>query len=225
MKSIWVCPALCGCEIEMEADFDISALENDSGRTVSYRHPKPYTISSMTILNTCVAHQPLLSTPIDESQFMDYDIDFGGFVQNRGYLKLPIVSPTSAEMLYSGLYKYTAQIWSPSVCKCHLFGVFERDKPGQTHVIKKSILTKRCIHHKNDTDDAQAVRDEVESVTKGIQLLMNTFQKLDGGQDGIKYRFEADRSIVFSHPLLNQTDKDSINALPKPDIKKSIRVE
>ena len=91
--------------------------------------------------------------------------------------------------------------------------------------IQKSHFTVRCRHHKTDTDDAIAVREECESVSKTIGLLIKTFPKLDGGDSEIKYRFSPDRSISFSHPLLTQADKDMFNILPKVGIKKQVRVE
>ena len=227
MKAIWVCPSLCGCKIEMDGEFDHASLFYDAGTLSTYKHPKPYTATSLNILSVCLAHIPLKTAPIDEAQFFDFNDDLGELVQNRGYMKLPLVNATEAEILYVNLYRYTAQMWSPSsICGCKLWQSWDRNDPtGNSMIIQKSHFTVRCRHHKNDTDDAVAVREECESVSKAISLLITTFLKLDGRQDEIKWRFEPDRSIVLSHSLLTQADKDLANALPKPDIKKPVRIE
>lgn len=37
---IWICPALCGCEVSMRASWVDDAPDNDgTGRVVSFRHP------------------------------------------------------------------------------------------------------------------------------------------------------------------------------------------
>ena len=96
----------------------------------------------------------------------------------------------------------------------------------RTHTVSQIIKT--CPIHQHHIDKVahyQDVLDENQSKNKAIGLLIKTFVKLDGGQDEIKWRFEEDRTIVLSHPLLTQKDKDDANALDKSDIKKSVRIE
>ena len=225
-KAQWLCPHLCGCAIEMDANFIDEGLENIDGVLVSHRHPIPFTITSMNIISVCLAHQPLLTAPIDEAQFLDYDEEKEAFVQNRGYVRVPLLNPSDAERLYINLYTCSAQLWKPLTCNCELYVCTDRnDAEGNSHLIKKHSYTKRCKHHKNDTDEATAVIEENQSLNKAIGLLVKTITKLDGKQNEVAWQFDKDRNIVISHPLLDQKDKDDMNALPKQGIAKSVRFE
>lgn len=119
-------------------------------------------------------------------------------------------------------------LWSPDTCGCQIEYQWDDSVPQDQRVHSVGTIVKACPvhqHHTNKEAHYQDVLDENQSKNKAIGLLLKTFKKLDGGQDEIKWRFEADRSIVLSHPLLTQADKETMNTLPKPDIIKKVKVE
>ena len=123
----------------------------------------------------------------------------------------------------------------------------------RTHTVSEII--KVCpihAHHLTKEAHYQDVLDENRSKNKAIGLLVKKIPKLeaylaqeeqeeivlrtmdDGSvfsykrkkpNEQVKWRFEADRSIVLSHSLLTQVDKETMNALPKLDIIKKVKVE
>ncbi|MEK7180615.1 MAG: hypothetical protein AAB706_04015 [Patescibacteria group bacterium] len=119
-------------------------------------------------------------------------------------------------------------LWSPDTCGCQIEYQWDDAVPQdqRTHTI--SSIVKSCPIHTHHIDKSAHFGDvlsENQSKNKAIGLLIKIFKKLDGGDSEIKWRFEIDRSIVLSHPLLTQVDKDTVNALPKPDIIKKVTVE
>ena len=119
-------------------------------------------------------------------------------------------------------------LWSPDTCGCQIEYEWDDSVPQEQRIHSASKIVKACsIHqHHNDKDaHYQDVLDENQSKNKAVGLLIKTFKKLDGGQDEITWRFEDDRSLVISHPLLTQKDKDDANALSKDDIVKQVRIE
>ena len=119
-------------------------------------------------------------------------------------------------------------LWRPDTCDCKIEYQWDDTVPPDQRTHTVSSIVKACPIHSHHTDIATHYDDvlgENQSKNKAIGLLIKTFEKLDGGQNEIKWRFEADRSIVLSHPLLTQVDKDMVNALPKLDIIKKVKVE
>ena len=119
-------------------------------------------------------------------------------------------------------------LWSPDTCGCQIEYEWDDTVPQDQRTHTVSLIVKACPIHSHHTDISTHYDDvlgENQSKNKAIGLLVKTFKKLDGGQDEIKWRFEADRSIVLSHPLLTQADKETMNTLPKPDIIKKVKVE
>src|SRR2546430_486325 len=97
--AIWIPPSLCGCKLQITADFvDDSIVEG-----VSYRHPKPFTITDLKIVAVCSGHKVHLAEMPDTSRFCDDG------VQHRGYLRYPIAHPTPAECLYTLLSMHRGQ--------------------------------------------------------------------------------------------------------------------
>ena len=118
--------------------------------------------------------------------------------------------------------------WSPDTCKCEI--EYEWDdtvsQELRTHNVSKVI--KACaIHAAQPSKESHYVEvlDENQSKNKAIGLLVKTIAKLDGGENEVKWRFDENRDVILSHPLLTQKDKDDMNALDKSDIKKQVRIE
>lgn len=162
MKAIWVCPALCGCQIEMDAEFFSDGLEISNGLTYSHRHPKAFTATSLNIISICPTHQGLENEAVDESYFIDFNERTMQFQQNRGYLKLPLVNPSAAEILYMNLYRYTGQM-TIFPCGCSIYKSCERNVPNSKAIKRHPLHSKKCERHKNDTDDGKAAKEEFKN--------------------------------------------------------------
>ena len=119
-------------------------------------------------------------------------------------------------------------LWSPDTCGCSLEYSWDDSVPQElrTHSISKVI--KACpihSHHPDKESHYADVLSENQSKNKAVGLLVKTIAKLDGGQDEVKWRFDDKRDLILSHPLLNQKDKDDMNALDKSTIGKKVSFE
>lgn len=160
ITAIWIPPSLCGCQLQMTADFTDGSVVDG----ISYRHPKDAIkdkdatpITNLRIISACAAHLPQTLTMIDTSVFFDSDPINGGRKQNRGYLRYPIANPTSAECLYTFLSQYGGQTNSfPCGCKGHQFV----DEHQNVTSLPHPVVTQKCQKHLNDTPEmAQAKLD------------------------------------------------------------------
>lgn len=118
--------------------------------------------------------------------------------------------------------------WSPDTCKCTLEYEWDDAVPQELRTHTIANVVKACPIHDHHTDKIAHYDDvmaENQSKNKAIGLLCKTIGKLDGGQNEVKWRFDKDRNIILSHPLLTQKDKDDMNTLNKPDIKKQVSFE
>ena len=149
--AIWEPPCLCGCQLEITADFtDGSILKG-----IAYRHPIPFTIKRIAIEKVCEAHKPqTLSMPPTDHLF-EIDRYTGKPRQQRGYLQHPITKPTPAECLYQFLSQQGGQIHGyPCGCRTHQFV----DHSGGEAVItylQHPRHHRRCFQHADDTLDMQ----------------------------------------------------------------------
>ena len=146
----------------------------------------------------------------------------------RGHVHHPVRFIRHYPVNLGGRMTIQRTLWSPDTCECQIEYSWDDTVPQdqRTHTISK--IVRACSIHSHHTlkeNHFNDVLDENQSKNKAVGLLVKTFKKLDGGDSEIKWRFEIDRSIVLSHPLLTQVDKDTVNALPKPDIIKKVTVE
>ncbi len=109
---------MCGCELEIRAVWPKGAVNNG----ISYRHPIPFTITHIDIVNVCADHQHVLNEPAITSW------------HRTGYIKLPIENPTDAQKLYVYLWRYSGQKIVTPICDCSIYGVCEDDG-----VVKKDL--------------------------------------------------------------------------------------
>ena len=200
MRAVWICPKLCGCEIEMEGQFNAADLSNEGGRIVSHRHPVPFTAKDLVVIGVCVEHQPLLLQNVDEAQFLDENEE-GDIVQNRGYLKLPV--STDAERLYMNLYGYSGQVWKPSTCGCELRQWRKRDG-SEDPKVHRHPKEKRCKHHKNDTDDAQVVKAEQSLADVARTEILKT---VADGEFSVKFDNQRKLMVVLRNKTKAVSDK------------------
>lgn len=136
----WVCPALCGCELQMRAKWAKPLEPNVNGKAISYQHPVPGTIENIVLGTVCNEHTALLTEPWPP------DPHFGC----PGYL-VPLPSnPTPAERLYVHLYKYSGQKWKPESCGCHIYEIWDRTSLDKSSITKHPAHTHKCHRHKLD---------------------------------------------------------------------------
>lgn len=156
-RSHWHPPSVCGCKFEIVADW-----VNDDG----YRHPTPFTIQEIKLVNVCARHKQYALSMPDTSCFFDDisltnpvvaflssknpNIAHPAMIQNRGYLKYPIANPTPAECLYTYFTKHKGQVWGLP-CGCSTFQWID-DKGNLEHIVHP-VHHKRCHFHKEDTLD------------------------------------------------------------------------
>ena len=190
---IWICPALCGCEIELVADWSEPITYDALGRSVSYRHPIGYTITNLTIINVCAAHDSYKTDPLPKDPY-------GGA---PGYMSIP-VNPTEAEALYIRLYQYSGGTWKPDTCGCTIYQCSNRFLDDSKH-LEHSIHTKRCKFHSNDIDHSVVIKENSDKELIKQQI------KDDYGltDDDIKWSFEDDRSLTLNISKLSINEKVS----------------
>ena len=56
MIRTWICPALCGCELDIDAEWSSDAVMV-GGRPVMHQHPRTGTIQAVTIAAVCAEHE------------------------------------------------------------------------------------------------------------------------------------------------------------------------
>lgn len=154
----WEPPSLCGCQLTMTADFVDGAIINGT----TYRHPIPFTIVNLQIVNVCQKHQSKTIAMPDISILFETDVITGEKFQQRGYLKHPIVNPTAAHNLYQFLSQYGGQTHSyPCGCSAHQF----IDENKNAKYMQHPRHTKKCLKHKNDTYDMQQATSDFKAAS------------------------------------------------------------
>lgn len=157
--AIWICPALCGCEIRMTANWATDPTE-DTGRRVSYQHPRPFSITAMAIEHVCAAHDHLRTEPLSADPY-------GG---RPGYIRLPLADPTEAQRLYIHLYAYSGQRYTPDTCRCRIYEcVDRRDQTATIHQHPRH--TSRCQHHQHDDAQHSAAHENAQRKARIIERL------------------------------------------------------
>lgn len=124
-------------------------------------------------------------------------------------------------------------VWSPDTCGCQIVYEWDDSVPEDERISTaiescmshdgKEIFTIKCPihnHHTNKDEHYADVLSENNSKNIAIGLLIKTIGKLDGGAGDVKWRFDDNRNVILSHPMLTQNDKDDMNALDKKGIYK-----
>jgi hypothetical protein len=147
---IFICPALCGCELRMEATWvDDQAARDAQNRAVSYRNPVPGTIFSIAIEAVCAAHDALRQEPLPEDPYFTA----------TGYLLIPEgrraqweAALSEAERLYVHLFRYSAQKLGPDTCGCRIAMVHDLSGREAARCVQHHRHTRRCREHRDDDD-------------------------------------------------------------------------
>ena len=157
-NAVWIPPSLCGCQLRIVADFTDGSVVDG----ISYRHPKPFTITELDIISVCDAHQPQTLVMPDISGLMETDQYTGQSFQQRGYLKHPVAG-TTAECLYQFLSQYGGQTQGfPCGCKAHQFV----DENKNITYLDHPLHSKSCFKHKGDTLDMQQATSDFMALVK-----------------------------------------------------------
>lgn len=159
--AIWIPPSLCGCQIRMTADFTDGSVVNG----ISYKHPIPFTISRIEIVNACEHHLGHTSQMRDTEDLMEIDQYTGNKFQQRGYLKHPINNPSPAECLYEYLCQYRGQTHGfPCGCKTHQF-IDPLHPEKKITYLHHPHHHKRCKAHQDDSLDMQKAKFDFHNST------------------------------------------------------------
>lgn len=156
--TIWTPPSLCGCQLRITADWP-----EDQGNN-TYRHPTPFTIKNIIIVNVCDNHNNINSMS-DVSHLYETNPHTGKQFQQRGYLQHPIANPTQAQCLYQFLCSYNGQTHSfPCGCASHMW----IDENGSATYLHKQEINRKCQQHINDAVDMrQAMADFNNNALQG----------------------------------------------------------
>ena len=146
--ALWTPPSLCGCQFKITADFtDGSVVDGNS-----FRHPKPFSIIDIRLVNACEQHKQFAQVMPDVEHHYETDKFTGESYQHRGYLKHPIANPTPAQCLYEYFYKHKGQIHG-LICGCQAHQHI--DEHGVFTYLPHPLHTRKCLKHKGDTHDMQ----------------------------------------------------------------------
>jgi len=182
-KRLWICQALCGCELEILAIWTDPPVRDHKGRIISDRHPAPGTLETLSVVNVCADHMPFLSGPqIEET--------YGG--EMAGYLHRPQM--TEAESLYVALTRFSGQKVRPDTCDCQMFETWDRTKPGTFVRKHHPRLTRHCSAHVGDTDHSAAVENN-----RRKNLVVNRLASEFGlPADRIEWGWTGDRLLLIT---------------------------
>lgn len=191
----WVCPKLCGCEINITAEW---ATDLINGKM--YQHPKPHSITALEIVNTCPAHEVDKTEPIVQEE---YD-------NNPKYIELP-VSPTEAENLYIKLCRYTTNAWTPDTkgCDCRIAICIE---DGVQTVYQHPKDTTKCSVHELDDDSHTQAIEECTRKNTAINLIKESFPEVTD-EELENYTFNDKRELVLDLPSLDAQKTSDLEAL------------
>ena len=191
---IWICPAICGCELNIAASWVDPAPDDDgSGRAVSFRHPVPNTITGVTVVSVCVEHAPMTTAPFPPDPY------YGAL----GYIRPIPVSPTEGERLYIHLYRYTGQTLKPDTCDCKLYQPVDRGTNVVDLPRRHGKHSRKCQHHTADTDAGTAARENSQRKARLLARVTNFMAK---NEAEFSWRYQTDAGVrVLYVTILNIT--------------------
>lgn len=185
---IWISPALCGCEIEMDAYWTDKPIVDAQGRKTSYLHPSNGSMENLRIVNVCATHDHFRTDPFPADPY------YGciGYlpIKGREHVMWPVhpltekalvwtdpLTATEAERLYVQLGRYDGGTERLLTCGCSISVVSDRET-GTRVFVEKPGHTIRCDAHKDDTDHSIAKAEQAD-VEKMVQhLVQSKFKEL-----------------------------------------------
>jgi len=191
---IWICPALCGCELHISASWvDAQADDDGSGRSVSFRHPVPNTITGITVGTVCAVHASLTTAPFPADPY------YGSL----GYIRPIPASPTEGERLYIHLYRYTGQKLKVDTCDCRLYQQADRASGALVNVKRHAKHSQKCLHHASDADEGTAALENSQRKARLWERARDFLLKNDA-EVSWEYRTEGGVRVLY-FTILNIT--------------------
>lgn len=201
---IWVCPALCGCELEITAEWVKEAEEVD-GRRLSYQHPKGGSIETISIAKVCAQHERHKSEPLPPDPYFGstgYIPLKGQQIQRRVSVKeLDPAQASEAEKLYIQLYRYSGSSFKPDTCGCRIYTCHDRSGKDQPKQIRHAARTAHCRHHARD-DNHKAALEENSRKNLTLMQLREKYPEMDDPRYEPKWRFDDQRVLRISLPKM-----------------------
>lgn len=212
---IWICPALCGCELDISAEaiqdasgtvlwqpWTGAADDDGTGRLVSFRHPTGPCITKIVPRVVCPAHAHFLTDPLIADP--TYGGEMAGYLftvdlaARPGQRLTPRAPTTPAENLYVGLSRYTGQTWRPDTCRCKIYQMSDRTTPASQTVAPHVVHTHKCSPHAADDDaHSQAI---AECVAKNDAVKAVTDLHSDLTAEDVEWSFNDQRELTVSAP-------------------------
>ena len=182
---IWICPALCGCELRIHAEWVDPTATQEDNRLVSHRHPIPGTVRSVEIQSVCTAHDALRTAALPEDPY------FG----SPGYLRIPAgqrtqweAALTEAERLYVHLFRYSAQRNRPDTCGCRICEVHDRSGQEGLRRVQHRQHTRKCRSHEDDDDQHTNALENAARKNRLLNRLKNQFPSVT--DDNVTWEFQ-----------------------------------
>ena len=185
---IWICPALCGCELRIAASWvDAQPDEDGTGRAVSFRHPVPNTLTDVTVVSVCVEHAALTTAPFPADPY------YGAL----GYIRPVPANPTEGERLYIHLFRFTGQKFKPDTCDCRLYQHVDRANNVVAEPRRHVKHSLKCQHHVDDTDAGTAARENSARRSRLKDRLEN-FMAKNGAEYTLAYRTDGGARVLYA---------------------------
>ena len=176
----WICPALCGCELHITANW--SSVAEAGGR--SYQHPAPGSLTTLAITAVCAVHDHFRTDPpiVDQT--------YGG--EMAGYLLRSAVTET--EKLYVALTRYTGQRLRPDTCRCRIYEHRDRTTSTSTQVAVPPKHTMKCVHHLLDDDQHTTAFENMRRKNQTLGRLREQIAALT--DDDIAWAFDDGTRVL-----------------------------
>ena len=184
---IFIPPTLCGCELSITAKWTTEA-ETVDGRKVSYKHPTPFTITGIEIVNVCAEHD-VYRTSVPTDPYWDLDTEPVGKTSS-GYICIgdtcvhpnkqgepkhsnpkSVAELSEGEKVYVNLWRFTGMKKTfKGSCDCEAF--ICDSKEGQQVFRNHPKHSKKCRHHKEDdenctiADSESRLKQEIEDTLR-----------------------------------------------------------
>lgn len=172
---IFLPPTLCGCELQIRAEW-IGEPENHNGNRASFKHPRPFSIDEIVILNVCAEHE-IYKTELPTDPYWDLHTEPVGKTSS-GYICVgdtcvhpdrqgepkhtnpkPYASLSEGEKVYINLWRFSGMKKSyKGSCDCEAF--ICHSKEGEMSFKNHPKHTKKCRHHKEDDENCTVAESE-----------------------------------------------------------------
>ena len=183
--AVWLCPALCGCEVAIEADW-VRPPKQIAGRAISYAHPIPGSVRALGAHAVCAAHAHFRTDPLPADPY-------GG---SPGYLAVP-AAPGPTEKLYIRLFRYVGNRFQPDTCECRIYLCHDRLGLEPTRTLPHLEHTRKCRHHALDDDQHTHAQEENQRKNRAVGRLREQLPALT--DDDVAWSFdEGTRRLVVT---------------------------